>query len=286
MAKGFKDEDGKFHPTENKIPKSAVKSSDIRIEGSKTNIDPLKAEELKTKKTGDDVNLYGEHGYWRLEKEGDDYNLSLDDPMGWHWSGEKDSLLGFLARINGSKVKSDFLTKSEELDFEKIKKVLIENADDQDALYEVTGDNNTWGRQASYEEQIDSGAEFSSFYDTVNVELTKEQKEKLEQLAWNKFSYDYDDFVDSFLGKESRKNLQKIVKEATNFEDLFDRLDDADQGFREDTYSYISGEFLNAIDKSADELGIKHDQVDLCFGCMFVVGNTNNNTSYHNAFAY
>lgn len=257
MAKGFKDEDGRFHPTENKVPKGAVTSGDIRIEGSERNIDPLKAEELKAKKIGDDYSLSGEHGYWRMEKEGDDYNLNLDDPIGWHWSGEKDSLLGFLVRISKSKARSDFLAKSDEIDFNNIKKILIENLDDQDALYEVTGDNNTWGSASHAEEQIDASAELESFSDDLEKELTKDEKEKLEQLTWNKFSYDYDDFVKSDFGKYARKDFEKIVKEAKGLEDLFDRIDNEDQGFRENAFYYLSGEFLHAIQKSAKELGIK-----------------------------
>lgn len=258
MAKGFKDDDGKFHPTENKVPKGAVRSSDIEAEGYKTNVDQIKAEELKTRKSDDELTLRGEHGYWWLRKQGDEYNLQLDDPLGWHWAGEKDSLLGFLARINKSKTRSDFLAKSKELDFDKIKKILIENADDKDALYEVTGDNSTWGSIASYEEQIDSGAEFDSFYDTAKEELTDEQKKKINTLTWDKFSYDYDEFVNSDFGKYAKKDLNSAVKTSNNFEELFDNLDNEDQGFRENAFYYISGQFLEAIQKSADELGIKY----------------------------
>jgi hypothetical protein len=255
LAKGFKDEDGKFHPTRDAVPKGSVKSSDIRIEGSETRIDPQKAEELRSEKSKDLV-LHGDNAYWRISIEGNEYNLRLDDPIGWSWSGEKDSLLGFLARINHSKAKSDFLSKSSQLDFDEIKKILVENADDKDALWEVTGDNNTWGSRADSESQIDASAEFSSFYDDVSEESTI-NKGELESTTWGNFNYDYDDFVKSNYGEYAKKDLQKAVKESKDFEDLFDRLDKEDQGFRENAFYYISGEFQHAIQKSAKELGIK-----------------------------
>ena len=50
MAKGFKDDDGKFHPT-HKVSKGAMRSSDKEAKGYKTKFDQIKAKELKERKS-------------------------------------------------------------------------------------------------------------------------------------------------------------------------------------------------------------------------------------------
>ncbi len=261
MAKGFKDDDGKFHPTEK--PKLSGKPNiprDVEREGSTTKVDQLKAEELKQKKTGEDFRIIGAEAFWSIDREEDSYDLSLHDPVGWSWSGNEDDMLGFLARINRSKAKDNFLNEIKqlkELKFSEIKKILIKNTDTDDVLYEVTGDNNTWGSQASPEEQVDSQFEFDDFIEQLEMDLNDEQQEQLTDLTWSKFNVDFDEFKDEDTGKRALEDLKKAINSSNGFEELFQNLDEEQQGFLEDASSYISGQFLKALDESGKELGFK-----------------------------
>jgi hypothetical protein len=165
--------------------------------------------------------------YWTIERdEKGDYHFSLGNltDAGWYWSGHTDEAIGFMRRIDKSKVKDQFLVeaKKEGITFESLKPTLLKSARVSNGLYMLSGDNVRWhfGEGVEYEEGI-----------LEDENLTEEQKDKF----WGVYRrIDYDDFE-----KQNKKwykaEITKAINESNTYEQFFEKMNDI-AGDLEDVY--------------------------------------------------
>lgn len=262
MTNGFKDEDGKFHPIDDS--KHKLSSSQVSNGHDESSIDIDDANELKNKKYSNRteiVSLRDDNGYWSFTREkspdGDEYFLNLHDPMGWMWSGNGDSLLGFLVRISkGENFIDDFSRQAKEqgLTYNKIKPKLLENLKDNDAFYEIAGDNGEWHFGG---DEIDTSSELEYFKD--EYELSDEQVDKISNDLWGNFHTDYDDFIQHHFSSNIKREFTDIVKKSKSFEEFSDAINNESFTYdvQEAIFNYKNEKLSDAIHKTLDDMGIK-----------------------------
>ena len=260
MAKGFKKKNSKgghdFIPTDKKTVRSSEPSTEVNIEID--NNSEEFSEGVRKDFESHDIDMDGEHGYWRLHKEGDNYRLSLHDPMGWMWNGDESSLLGFMVRMAGSDEFNDFKKKAEEngLTFNDLKKKLLENTNDPDFMYEITGDNNEWKFGG---DEVDTSSELDYFEEHYN--LTDEQIDKISNNLWTHYTSNYDDFINNGNSSNIKSEFKDKLKNANSFDDFEDIFDNNFiYDIRESVWNYKNEKLSDAIHKTLDDMGIKEPE--------------------------
>jgi len=156
-------------------------------------------------------------------------DLSLDDPMGWTWSGGEKELLGFVARLSGGrlteKAMGDLDTNAP---FPLFKPLLLESAESGDGLYQVSGDNNLW--------------EVGDFeYTADDMDWLYEQLPEDEHEAFGEYFNDKANPDTSFktYEKEEKANWVKDAKSrierSDSWKDLADELKDAKEDWQNES---------------------------------------------------
>ncbi|MBE3095484.1 MAG: hypothetical protein IMZ52_10675, partial [Actinobacteria bacterium] len=135
-------------------------------------------------------------------------SFTIDDKMGWYWSGTDDTFLTGLVRVQSSKMYEDFLKEIAESKIRKsdIKKAIIHslNKDRKDGLYPLLGDN-----------RVREG--WDDFTDSIWSDESSEIESCLKQHGYGKDVADKiaDDIVDHGASKlkSSRQNFDEYEKE-------------------------------------------------------------------------
>ncbi len=176
-----------------------------------------------------DVNL-SEHN-WGFETSGGKISklrLGNWSDAGWHWDGDEDDIIGYLVRVNRSKIDEEFIEGMEGLGitFNKLKPLLLSKVKSGSWLYEISGDNTRW----HFHQDIDEGA-------MVNEELegaeesghyTENDLEKIGEELWNiSYSYDFEEFEKDY-GDGLKDEVRDMIKDSNNYKEFFEKMDDED----------------------------------------------------------
>ncbi len=260
--KGFT-KDGKFHPIKpyNKVRKSrdqSTKTKGVKIE--------RKARTTTLRKLPD-ASIRNDNFSFSVD-EGN-IHLSLDD-FGWRWSGEEDQLNGFMVRMSGTEKQgwNDLVSGLEEagITVEMLKPYLVKNlsgklTENDDGLYQLSGDNVRWHFGDDFETENASEGEVEHFLQ--EGELNKGEEDEFEEEFWNQFkSPTYEQWLE-YEGNGYREALKKGIKDAENFEELEDVYislhDEIEDGYHEfffnEAISPASWGAVEAIQTKRDEKG-------------------------------
>lgn len=217
---------------------------------------------------------------WELTRRGkDDFKLRLGNWtwVGWHWSGDESDFMGYLIRLNDSKVKKEFLDalKENNISFDDLKDYILASAEDGSGVYMITGDNRKWHFGEGMEDYE---------YDIIdndlpeNFDVTKEILEEFKnQYSWSAGAYDFDEFEKSHHYKDLKNALVDAVKQSSDWSGLMDRLSDAGDWGHEASWEWSADmkyanvhkefkEFLEEREAEMKERGL-HTGPDQCAIC-------------------
>lgn len=253
MAKGFKDSDGKFRPTEKQS--SGISSKSVIGDNEPTNIS-VDNTQLMQQKQSEDIDINKRNFSFELDKKQNTIKLSLGNltDAGWFWDGDQTDIHTFLFRMIHSKGQFEMFEKDLEEQggsFETLKPFLRNTVNDE-SLYAITGDNARWHFGEDFEE-----GEMSNELSALGI--TEEQKEKVEDQAWTEYKgVDYDDFIKKF-GKLYVEALQKTVNDSNSFSDYEDGVNQIKEDATQDYFGEIGNAVANAVFDSMEKLGIKSE---------------------------
>ena len=249
--KGHMEKDG-FHPhTEYKGVRKS-RDQQAKQEGVKIR----KARTLTKIKPIPDV--FSSNSNFSFESDEGKISLSLDD-FGWRWTGEEDQLNGFMARMSGT---GDQAWNNMITDFEKakvtvdmLKPILLKNLsgklteNNDDGLYEISGDNSLWKFGETDEGVIDG--EFDHFLG--EGELKKDEEEEFEKEFWNHYkSPTYEKWLE-IEGNGARQELIDEIKNAKDFDDLDQAYRDVHDSIQDQFHEFQSNQYTGVASWEAVE---------------------------------
>ena len=235
--KGFMKDD-KFHPIRDtkgvrKSRDQSAKTVGIKIERKARTVSSYKLPVVNFSRN-----------YWGFETDDDGKIMKLRlgnwVDAGWHWDGDEDDILGYLIRINHSKVRDEFIESMEEAgaDYMKLKPLLIKKVEDGSWLYEMTGDNNRW----HFHGDIDEGAMVNEEFDYFKEEsiYSDEELEKISDEMWNQsYTYEFEDFQEDY-GDEIKKEMKEMIKTSDSYKEFFEKMNDENFQYNI-TENYVQG---------------------------------------------
>jgi len=179
---------------------------------------------------------------------------------GWHWDGNEKDFFGYLARINSSQVKNDFLKKMNEqgLTLEQFKTIINNSIKTKNGLYELSGDNALWNF-GGYEPDYDSIQDgiLQDLNDELPQKLSKEQEEKFFEELDKKVDLsktrEYDDFEKEKIKEFQKEALEKINK-AKDWEELMSDLEDMHEGWYEEAITWQDDNNYDAYYRAYNEV--------------------------------
>lgn len=211
-------------------------------------------------KTGD---IYKEN--WSINKSGRDIMVSLGNmtTAGWYWSGRVKEMAGFLIRIVNSKVRDGFIEtmRKNNVEFGKVKGVILKSISEGDGLYEMTGDNSRWKFGTTMPE-VDEGMEFDEFVmdrNVPDVTLTDEFKDEVRDRYYPEDMPDYD-YVAKRYKDRYREEMKEAVMDSRSFDEFSGKVADIQKSFdndiMEDLSETMGSGFRSVILKVAKEKGM------------------------------
>ena len=166
-------------------------------------------------------------------------DLSLDQD-GWSWSGDETDLIDYINRVATSSKSDEFLEQLKDVPFDKLKEQMVKNIDDNpDAFYSLSGDSRRW--KFGETEDGDMSYMIDEEITQAEEELTDEQIQKVSDDVWD--NYDggsYEEFMESWHGKELKGQFTKALEESDSLEELFEQFTQ-DTGLRYDSIVAQSG---------------------------------------------
>jgi len=166
-------------------------------------------------------------------------DLSLDQD-GWSWSGDETDLIDYISRIASSSKSDEFLEQLKDVPFDKLKEQMVKNIEDNpDAFYSLSGDSRRW--KFGETEDGDMDYMINEEISQAEEELTDEQERQVSDDVWD--NYDggsYEDFMESWHGKELKGQFTKALEESDSLEELFEQFTQ-DTGLRYDSIVAQSG---------------------------------------------
>ena len=247
--KGFIKDD-KFHPIRD--TKGVRKSRDQSAKTIGVKIE-RKARTVSSSKLPD-VSL--SRNYWGFEtnEDGEITKLRLGNwvDAGWHWDGDEDDIVGYLVRINKSQVRDEFIETMEknDLDYMKLKPLLLKKVENGTWLYEISGDNVRW----HFKDDIDEGAMSDdqlkfSIEQEEETEFTDDEKNLIGRELWDfDTNYEFEDFERDY-GDRIKKEMKEMIRDSNTYEEFFEKMDD-----EKFTYQINEDYILSAEDKIRDGL--------------------------------
>lgn len=243
MTKGFKDEDGNFHPTERK-PISPIKQDQ-----EMKKLDEQFSKEISEKRTSElkqlkgtmqvpEIDITGSNFKFKIDDTGMD--LFLHDPMGWMWSGEEDQIIGFMIRMQSTEEDKDSAIQEFEKEFAEqggkfadLKPFMLKAlADDLDGLYQVSGDNGRWkfGDSDSIDSELEQEIDYQVDENSERkLELDSGDKDDLYRLASEKLEHETFEQFET----KNKKWYTDVMTKAINDSDTFDDFASQVEGIRE-----------------------------------------------------
>jgi len=187
---------------------------------------------------------YTGNGHWELR-------LGNLTDAGWYWTGDESSMLSFLARLDKSAVRDEFLRdmKGAGLSWNDIKSILLKNVTrTEDGLYPLSGDNRTW----EFGDLDDLFSEdVRNFLDERTFDIEEGRRVEIENDAYDYADLSYDNFARKY-GDDYRKLMRGIVNNAKSFDDFFNKISSEDVVYdiNEMVYNFVDGEAYSAISKA------------------------------------
>jgi len=202
--------------------------------------------------------VFSSNSNYSFQSDKGEISLSLDD-FGWRWSGEDDQLNGFMARMTGTgdkawnKMITDF--EKAKVTVDMLKPHLLKNLsgklteENDDGMYELSGDNSLWKFGETDEGVIDG--EFEHFLQ--EGELKKGEEEEFEKEFWNHYkSPTYEKWLE-IEGNGVRQELIDGIKNATDFDELNEAFIDVHNNIQEQFHEFQSNQYTGVASWEAVE---------------------------------
>jgi len=234
--------------------------------------------------------------------------FSLDDGIGWRWSGDDESFLLGILRVGGSIVADEFYKKLDASNVTKsdMKRAILHSLDKdpKDGLYSLIGDNGAYEGGAGEGEQSNQQYEIEEcLQESLRKRYVEDAKEKARKISWDvvekiteKVPGDKEIFEDyenelakNYSGGKSwghfvKNNIIKGCDHEVTAKDfikcVYDALEQEKDDIREGFYEHHSNAFRGALSISYDDLkeiaeehSIPFKAVELCADD-FVIGHT------------
>ena len=150
-------------------------------------------------------------------------DLSLDQD-GWSWSGDETDLIDYINRVATSSKSDEFLEQLKDVPFDKLKEQMVKNIDDNpDAFYSLSGDSRRW--KFGETEDGDMSYMIDEEITQAEEELTDEQIQKVSDDVWDNYNGgSYEEFMESWHGKELKGQFTKALEESDSLEELFEQF--------------------------------------------------------------
>lgn len=202
---------------------------------------------------------------WGINRMGKDIMVSLGNmtTAGWYWSGKVKEMAGFLVRIVNSKVRTEFIEtmRKNNVEFGKVKGVILKSISEGDGLYEMTGDNSRWKFGTTMPE-VDEDMEFDEFEKDRNVPavmLTDEFKDEVRDRYYPEDMPDYD-YVAKRYKDRYKEEMKDAVMDSKTFDEFTGKVADIQRSFdydvMEDLSETMGSGFRSVILKVAKERGM------------------------------
>ena len=205
--------------------------------------------------------------------------FSLDDRMGWRWSGDDDAFLLGILRVGGSSVADEFYEELESSDVTKadMKRAIRHSLakDPKDGLYALIGDNNAYmgydnsaidSRYSDQQYEIENCLE-KNFYEKQKAHKVADEivDKSFSDMPSNKdvFEEYENELTKNYDGKKSWKQFveSKIIKgcdyheKATEFmKCVRESLEQEQEGIREGFFEKFDEAIYSAMKISDDDL--------------------------------
>ena len=171
-------------------------------------------------------------------------DLSLNQD-GWSWSGDETDLIDYISRMASSSKSDEFLEQLNDVPFDKLKEQMVKNIEDNpDAFYSLSGDSRRWKFGETEDGDMDYmiDEEISDYpYKETEEELTDEQIQEVKDTVWDNYTGgSYEEFMESWHGKELKDQFTEALEESDSLEELFEKFND-DNGLKYDSIVAQSG---------------------------------------------
>ena len=187
---------------------------------------------------------YMGNGHWELR-------LGNLTDAGWFWEGDEYSMLSFLARLDKSTVRDEFLRdiKDAGLSWDDIKSILQRNMiRSEDGLYPLSGDNRTW----EFGDLDDLFSEdVRNFLDERTFDIEEGRRVEIENDAYDYADLSYGNFARKY-GDDYRKLMRGIIDNAKSLDGFLNKISSEDVVYdiNEMVYNFVDGEAYSAISKA------------------------------------
>ena len=166
-------------------------------------------------------------------------DLSLNQD-GWSWSGDETDLIDYVSRIASSSKSDEFIEQLKDVPFDKLKEQMVKNIEDNpDAFYSLSGDSRRW--KFGETEDGDMDYMIDEEISQTEEELTDEQIQEVKDTVWDNYTDgSYEEFMESWHGKELKDQFTEALEESDSLEELFGKFND-DTGLKYDSIVAQSG---------------------------------------------
>jgi hypothetical protein len=185
-----------------------------------------------------------EDGKWKLR-------LGNWSDAGWNWDGDDKDVVSYLIRLKNSDVKSDFLEAMDEkgITFDAFKEKMMKSIDEDDGIYEITGDNKRWKFGEAFEP--DTGSEIDYLVDEEGY--TEEEARRIVDGAFTFTGTTWSDFVNTDKYRSAKRELTEAIEQSNSFEQFFKEIDDRQEGIQEDMFEFDNNNWMESIGKSREK---------------------------------
>ena len=198
-----------------------------------------------------------EEDNWGISKSGKDLMVRLGNwtTAGWYWSGKVRDMAGFLVRIATSEVQTEFTEtmRKNDVDFRKVRGVMLKSIDDGEGFYEISGDNRIW--HFSDVPEFDACYELEDTEEMLGIKIDEETKKAI----MDKFTIGPDTSIDYDMSRKDymlsyKKTMRQAVRDSDTFDEFFDEVKDIKAEFTEGTLDDIRLRERATFNKIADEV--------------------------------
>ncbi|NOQ37576.1 hypothetical protein GQ472_01680 [archaeon] len=194
---------------------------------------------LENKLSDEGGDLLGNH--WSIGRTFTGIKLTLGNmtTAGWYWVGEAKDMAGFLVRIIGSRVRKEFIEtmRRNNVDFRKVKGVMLKSISEGDGLYEMTGDTLRWKFGTTMPE-VDEDTDFDDFAQDRDVTLTDEFKDEVRDRYYPDMP-DYDHVKKRYMARY-KEEMREAVMDSGSFEEFTGKVADIQKSFDYDIIEDLS----------------------------------------------
>jgi hypothetical protein len=191
---------------------------------------------------------YMGNGHWELR-------LGNLTDAGWYWTGDESSMLSFLARLDKSTVRDEFLRdmKGAGLSWNDIKSILQRNMiRTEDGLYSLSGDNSAWefgNLDDPFSEDV------RNFLDDGSFDIEEGKRDEIENAAYDYEDLSYDSFVNKY-GDDYRKLMRGIINNAKSLDDFLNKISSEDVvlDIHEMVFNFLDEQASSAIGQAIENI--------------------------------